>query len=141
MTTPQITNSKLPNPRRRRMVEIVALSVLLVMAGIVVWEIFETANASLPDLPTKQPEPTLAPVLALLELTPPTSTPEPTSTVQPTPVAVPTIPCDVAPRELCGQMHTALPTPTPPLQCDDSRLIGGQFCVWPTLTPQIEQPW
>src|SRR4051794_39573669 len=100
MTASREGDVHLPKPRRRTVVQLVALWLLLAVGAIVIWQILQTANASLPALPTQRPEPTLAPVLALLELTPPTSTPEPTSTVEPTPITVPTIPCDVAPREL-----------------------------------------
>jgi hypothetical protein len=40
--------------------------------------------------------------------------------------------------EYCTNPYAPL-TPTPMLRCDDPRLIGGQFCVWPT--PRLGRMW
>lgn len=132
-----------PKHRRRTPRELAALGILLALGAIVVWQILQTANASLQAMPTRQAEATLAPVAGQVNLALPISTREETPTQWPTPSPIPTIPCDIAkiPREICGPLHTVLPTPTPIFRCDDPRLIGGQFCVWPTPTPGVESLW
>jgi len=137
MTVPLKRVIHLPRPRRRTVVDLAALWLLLALAAIVIWQILQTANASLPAMPTLQPEATLAPVVGQVALALPTNTPEETPSPMPTPSPIPTIPCEKTkiPREMCSVPYTILPTPTPLLRCDDSRLIGGQFCVWPAPTP------
>jgi hypothetical protein len=148
MTVPPNKVIDLPKPHRRTVGELAALSVLLAIGAVLTWEIMQTANASLPAVPTAQPnrEVTLAPISAQQLKVLPTNTPEDTPTPKPTPSPFPTIIyCGntTNPGQICTVPVTPLPTPTPMMSCDDPRLIGGQFCLWPTPAPEpaIKRMW
>jgi hypothetical protein len=132
-------------PHRRTVRGLAAMWLLVGVGAVLIWQLVRTTNEALPVLPTAQPqrEATLAPVVAQVTLAPPTDIPEDT----PTPRRIRT------PRPLINYCASWMkrgedctdpfspPTPTPMLRCDDPRLIGGQFCVWPTPTPAIGRMW
>jgi hypothetical protein len=148
MTIPPNNVIDLLKPHRRTVGELAALTVLLAIGAVLTWEIMQTANASLPAVPAAQStrEATLVPVSVQQLMVVPTTTPEDTSTPKPTPSPLPTIIyCGngTNPGQICTVPVTPLPTPTPMMRCDDARLIGGQFCLWPTPTaePSVNGMW
>jgi hypothetical protein len=134
-----------PKPRRRTMKALAAMWLLVGIGAVLIWQVARTANEPLPAIPTKQPQPELTQTPAVAQVTfvrptvTPDETPRPRRTTTPQPLDN-----DCASwmksGEYCTNPYAPL-TPTPMLQCDDSRLIGGQFCVWPTPTPAIERMW
>jgi hypothetical protein len=134
-----------PRLRRRTVKELAAMWLLVGIGAVLIWQVARTANEPLPALPTaqQQGEPAQAPAVAQVTVAPPTVTPEntprPRRTRTPDPL---TNYCAswMKSGDYCTNPYAPI-TPTPMLQCDDSRLIGGQFCVWPSPTPAIGRLW
>jgi hypothetical protein len=143
MTHPLPNSVEHASKLRRRTVA--AMWLLVLIGAVLIWQIARTANEPLLAIPTTQPqdEPTLAPVVAQVTVAPPTNTPENTPQPRPTNTPLPlTNYCAswMKAGEYCTNPYAPL-TPTPTLRCDDARLIGGQYCVWPTPTPAIGRMW
>jgi hypothetical protein len=134
-----------PKPRRRTMKELAAMWLLVGIGAVLIWQVARTANEPLPTIPTAQPQPELTqtPVVAQVTFVPPTITPRETSRPRRTRTPQPlynNCASWVKSGEYCTNPYAPL-TPTPMMRCDDARLIGGQFCVWPTPTSAIERMW
>jgi hypothetical protein len=142
--SPNASDRVSPAPHRTARA-LVGMWLLIGLGAVVIWQLGRTAGEPMPDIPTPQArsEPALAPAVTLVTSAPPTPTPEDTPRPRrrrtPEPLAG-TCAIWTELGEYCTNPY-APPTPTPPMRCDDPRLIGGQICVWPSPTPALGRLW